>query len=65
MDDFMKMLLFVFLGLIFAIVVLGYHASPQASPSLGSRTLKSPTQPKPSNASAPSNPTTNYTIKEE
>jgi len=52
-DDMTKMLLFVFLGLIIAILVLGYHKSPQASPALGLKGLTG----KPAAASAPTQPT--------
>lgn len=38
MDNMTKMMLFAFLGVIFAIMVLGFHASPVASPQLGAAT---------------------------
>ena len=37
MDETTKMLVFMFLGLIFGILILGFHASPKASPELGAR----------------------------
>lgn len=36
-SDLSKMMLFMFLGLVVAILVLGFHKSPQASPALGAK----------------------------
>jgi len=37
MSDMTKMMLFMFLGLVVCILVLGFHKSPQASPTAGAQ----------------------------
>lgn len=39
MSDTTKAMLFMFLGLLVAILLLGYHKSPKASPQLGAAAL--------------------------
>lgn len=65
MSDTTKAMIFMFLGLLVAILLLGYHKSPKASAALGAQEKRGVATIT-SNSVAPAFArTTNYTIKEE
>jgi len=57
LSDLEKMFLFGFLGLVFAILALGFHRSPKPSPALGRKVRAAePSTPSPTTSeSYPSN----------
>jgi len=65
MSDTTKAMLFMFLGLLVAILLLGYHKSPKASPTLGAQEKRTVARVA-ATQTRPSTPfSTNYTIKDE
>jgi len=56
MNDLTKMMLFMFLGLVVAILVLGFSRSPKASPALGSQRNLTTTSSPPSQSDSQSEP---------